>query len=65
MLDNIYDIIEVGEKKPKENTRYSILMLICIVLSLIPLCFKEENYYFQIIDKATVIIFIIDYILGF
>lgn len=65
MLVNIYDIIELGEKKPKENARYSIFMLICIILSLIPLCFKEDNYYFQIIDKATVIVFIIDYILRF
>lgn len=65
MLNNIYDIIELGEKKPKQNRIYSIFMLICIVLSLIPLCFKEDNYYFQVIDKITVIVFIIDYILRF
>ena len=65
MVENIYDIIELGEKKPKQNKIYSIFMLICIVLSLIPLCFKEDNYYFQIIDKATVIVFIIDYLLRF
>ena len=65
MKEIIYDIIEVGEIKPKQNARYSIFMLICILLSLIPLCFKEDNYYFQIIDKATVIVFIIDYILRF
>lgn len=65
MISNIYDIIELGEKKPKQNRAYSLFMLICIVLSLIPLCFKEDNYYFQIIDKATVIVFIIDYVLRF
>lgn len=65
MVENIYDIIELGEKKPKQNKIYSIFMLACIVLSLIPLCFKEDNYYFQIIDKATVIVFIIDYLLRF
>jgi len=65
MIKNIYDIIEVGEIKPKQNRIYSIFMLFCIVLSLIPLCFKEENYYFEVIDKATVIVFIIDYLLRF
>lgn len=63
MKETIYDIIELGKKKPEENRAYSIFMFICIVLSLIPLCFKENNYYFEVIDKVTVIVFIIDYIL--
>ena len=65
MIKNIYDIIELGEEKPKQNKIYSLFMLLCIVLSLVPLCFKEDNYYFNVIDKATVSIFIIDYILRF
>lgn len=65
MKKNIYDIIEVGKRYKKQNKTYTIFMFICIILSLIPLCFKEDNYYFEIIDKATVIVFIIDYLLRF
>ena len=65
MIENIYDIIEIGEKKPKQNKYYSIFMLICIALSLVPLLFKEETETLNLIDKATVIVFIIDYILRF
>ena len=65
MKENIYDIIEVGKMYKKQNKTYTIFMFICIILSLIPLCFKEDNYYFEIIDKATVIVFIIDYLLRF
>lgn len=63
MKAKIYDIIELGEEYKKQNKTYTIFMFICIILSLIPLCFKEDNYYFQIIDKATVTVFIIDYLL--
>ena len=63
MNEKIYDIIEIGKEYKKQNKTYTIFMFICIILSLIPLCFKEDTYYFEIIDKATVIVFIIDYIL--
>ncbi len=65
MLERIYDIIEVGKIEPEKNRRYSVFMLICIALSLVPLCFRENNIYFDILDKVTVIVFIIDYILRF
>lgn len=63
MIENIYDIIEIGEKKPNLNKYYSVFMLICIVFSLIPLLFKEETETLQLFDKVTVTVFIADYIL--
>lgn len=63
MIENIYDIIEIGERKPKLNKYYSIFMLICIAFSLVPLMFKEETELLNAFDKFTVSIFIIDYIL--
>lgn len=42
---------------------YDIVMIVCIVLSLLPLCFKEEYEFFDQMDNVTVTIFIIDYIL--
>ena len=38
-------------------------MLVVIAVSLVPLFFKQDNVGFKIIDKVTVVIFIIDYIL--
>lgn len=63
MKSYIYDIIEEGKINKSLNTAYSVFMLICIVISIIPLCFRKEYPEFKIIDKITVTIFIIDYIL--
>jgi voltage-gated potassium channel len=38
-------------------------MIVFIIASLVPLAFKSENKVFFIIDKVTVVIFIIDYLL--
>ncbi|MBR3212644.1 MAG: ion transporter, partial [Firmicutes bacterium] len=38
-------------------------MIVIIVLSLLPLAFKEETSILRIIDQITVAIFIIDYLL--
>lgn len=59
----IYEIIEKSEGNDKLSTIYDFSMIIFIVISLIPLAFKEENTFFNILDKVCVSIFIIDYIL--
>ena len=38
-------------------------MLICVFISLVPLCFKEQNAVIIWIDRITTILFIADYIL--
>lgn len=42
---------------------YNLFMLIVVIISLIPLAFKEETQLLHIIDIVTVSIFIIDFIL--
>lgn len=42
---------------------YDIFMMIAIIASIMPLAFKASNIAFDIIDKVTVIIFIVDYVL--
>lgn len=59
----IYEIIEKSDGKDRLSTLYDITMIVVIVLSLIPLAFKEENAFFRITDKVTVAIFIFDYFL--
>ena len=44
---------------------YNFFMMTAIVISILPLCFKGTNAFFEIIDKTTAFIFIIDYIIIF
>lgn len=58
----IFDIIGATNNN-KYSKVYDVVMIVTIVFSLIPLMFKQETLAFNIIEKATVTIFIIDYIL--
>ena len=59
----IFDMIELDDGNNIYSKRYDILMIITIVISLIPLGFKEEPYVFLMLDKVVVLIFGIDYVL--
>lgn len=63
MRERIYQIIEKSDGEDKLSQVYDIFMMIVIVVSLVPLAFKEENAAFYWIDKAAMVIFIIDYFL--
>ena len=63
MRKRIYNIIEQARDGDTVSIAYDILMLIAITASIIPLMFVEETATFHIIEKVTVAIFIIDYIL--
>lgn len=63
MRKRLYDIIEVKEEESLGSTLYDAFMLLTIIASIIPLCFKKQTAYMEIIDQVTVIIFIIDYLL--
>ena len=63
MRKRIFQIIEMSKDGDKISAIYDFFMIIVIVVSLIPLAFKEETTTLYIIDKICVFIFIIDYIL--
>lgn len=63
MRKRIYEIIEVAESEDKLSKAYDIFMILCILVSLFPLMFKEQTTTMLVIDKVCVVIFIIDYIL--
>ena len=63
MRRRIYQVIEKATGENRWSSVYDVLMLIVIGLSLLPLAFKQNNALFSIIDKVTVSIFIIDYVL--
>ena len=59
----IFEVIEKSEGDDILSSIYDIFMILVIVASLVPLAFKNDNFYFKIMDKVCVVIFIIDYLL--
>ena len=60
----IYDVVELNEVNSLASRLYNQFMLILVVLSMLPLAFKENYPIFDITDTVVVSIFIIDYILN-
>lgn len=63
MRKRIFEIIEVSDDNDRLSSIYDMTMLSLIIVSLVPLAFKEENLLFGIIDKVCAGVFILDYIL--
>lgn len=59
----IYEIIELSSADDKPGVVYDFTMLLVILVSLVPLLFKESNTVFVWIDRITSGIFVIDYLL--
>lgn len=59
----IYEVIEAAGNGDKLSSIYDSFILITVIVSLIPLAFKEQTPLFVAVDRITVTIFIIDYIL--
>lgn len=59
----VFEIIEVADEDDKASHIYDIFMMVIIIISLVPLAFKQTNIIFNVIDKIACVIFIIDYIL--
>ena len=58
----LYEIIEKANYEDKLSAVYDYVMIVVIILSLVPLAFKTDNIVFQIMDKTTVVVFIVDYL---
>ncbi|MBQ3796072.1 MAG: ion transporter [Butyrivibrio sp.] len=63
MRERIFQVIEVGEENDKLSRAYDFFMMATIIISIIPLWSHEEVAAFSIIDRVTVVVFIVDYIL--
>lgn len=63
MRKRIFEIIEVAQEGDRLSFVYDISMLGFIIISIIPLAFKESNTVFRITDIVTTAIFMLDYIL--
>ena len=63
MRKKIYEIIEPTEEGNKLSHIYDFVMMASIIISIVPLAFKETTLLFQWIDYITVSVFIFDYLL--
>ena len=63
MRERIFQVIEVGKEDDKLSRAYDFFMMATIIISIIPLWTHEYRLAFHFIDRVTVAIFIVDYIL--
>lgn len=59
----IYETVELSAGDNLVSTIYDLIMMVMILASLVPLVFKQTNALFTAIDRITVTVFIIDYLL--
>lgn len=59
----IYQIIEKSEGHDIASAVYDYSMIVIIIASLVPLAFKTDTPVLKLVDKTTVSIFILDYLL--
>ena len=63
MRKKVFSVIEPVDNGSKLSNIHDLIMMTTIVISLVPLAFKETNAVFRWIDYITVSIFILDYFL--
>lgn len=65
MRKRLFEIIEVSGDNDRASMVYDLMMLVSIIVSIVPLAFKEAPGFFRITDIVTTILFIVDYLLRF
>ena len=65
MRKRLFEIIEVSGDNDRASFVYDLMMLVSIIVSIVPLAFKEAPVFFKITDIVTTILFIVDYLLRF
>lgn len=62
MRKRIFEIIELAGENDRASRIYDYTMMAAILLSLVPLAFKQELLVFTVLDKVTAAVFILDYL---
>ena len=63
MRKRIFEVIEVAREDDRLSAVYDAFMIVMIVLSLVPLLFKEQTPALAVFDHIAVVVFILDYLL--
>lgn len=61
--ERLYEIVDYPEKGDYFSIMYDVFFIITIIISLIPLCYKELSDTLILIDRLCAGVFIVDYIL--
>ena len=59
----IFGMIELSSGDDRLSTAYDVTMLLAILVSMIPLCFKGSNRLFSTVEYVTTLLFVLDYLL--
>lgn len=62
MREKLYDLVRVGQGETAVSQAYDRLMIVAILVSLVPLCFKEYHPVFFVTDLIVTVLFIADYL---
>ncbi|MBR1897076.1 MAG: ion transporter, partial [Pyramidobacter sp.] len=63
MRKRIFEVIEVARPGDRASNIYDSIMLFLIIISLVPLAFKQSYPIFGVLENVTVAAFIVDYAL--
>lgn len=63
MRKRIYEILHLSNKDDRIGHAYNGFLVVCIVISVIPLLFKKNYLIFNYTGKITLVVFLIDYFL--
>ena len=63
MRKRLFEVIEASKDGDTLSSIYDTVILITVIVSLVPLAFKDQTSVFSAIDKVSVSIFIVDYLL--
>lgn len=62
MRKRIFEIVDLAGENDWISKSYDYFMYLVILVSVLPLFFKHSCLAFQIIERVTVSIFIVDYV---
>lgn len=63
MRKRLFEVIEASKDGDTLSSIYDTVILVTVIVSLVPLAFKDQTSVFSAIDKVSVSIFIVDYLL--
>lgn len=65
MRRKIYELVRRTDQKNTARTIYNGIIIFAVIVSIIPLAFKEDYLLFEVADKIAALFFLTDYIFRF
>lgn len=63
MRKRIFGIIETSDGSDLASSIYDAVMMVAILASMVPLCFKQSSALFTAAESITTVLFVMDYLL--